>query len=168
VKLLLEVVLIVLLLLVFIQDMKSRSIHVILPLLIAGTGVYFFVTAKSPLHIVAYNLTFLLITFVGLYLYLCLKARKFSNPFHSIGLGDILFFIAIVPFFSTHNYILFFITGMLFSIIAFALLTTKSKSKYVPLAGFLALYMIVLKSVSYVADLDFYTVKPLSSFGYSY
>ncbi|NHF58997.1 hypothetical protein FK220_006580 [Flavobacteriaceae bacterium TP-CH-4] len=151
----LEAVLFVLLLLVFFQDMKHRTIHVALPFTIAIIGVIFFFKKSYPMLILWYNFLFLLLTCIGLYLYLSLKERKLVNPFKSIGKGDFLFFLAVIPYFSTSNYILYFITGMFFSIIAFLVIKTITKTNLVPLAGLLAFYMIVLKCIVYVTDLDF-------------
>lgn len=71
-----------------------------------------------------------------------------------MGLGDVLFFVAVIPFFSSYNYILFFITGMLFSILGFLVIKLVVKTDLVPLAGLLALYLILLKVGSYISGFD--------------
>lgn len=145
------------LVLVFIQDLKYRAIHAVLPLIILLIGLGIFFYYKYSLEIILYNLLFLAVTFLGLYMYLFFKFKKFINPFQkTIGLGDILFFISVIPFFTTHNYILFFITGLIFSLIAFMGLKLFTKTNLVPLAGFLALYMIGLKILSLSVGVDFF------------
>lgn len=109
--------------------------------------------------VLLHTLSFLVITILGLYLYLVLKHRKLINPFLSVGKGDFLFFIAVIPYFSTPNYILYFITGMLFSIFSFLIIKITAKTNLVPLAGLLALYMIILKGIFYFAQLDFIKTK---------
>ena len=154
-----ELLLIGLLLLVFIQDMKFRAIHIALPVVISILGLYVFIENNFDKSILFYNGLFLVITLLGLYLYLSVKNRKLTNPFNSIGKGDILFFVAIIPYFSTANYILYFITGMLFSILMFFIIKLKTRTNLVPLAGLLAFYMILLKGVFYAVDLNFFETK---------
>lgn len=78
-----------------------------------------------------------------------------------MGLGDLLFFVAVVPLFSTYNYILFFITGMLFSIVGFLVIRLTTKTELVPLAGLLGLYIVVLKFISYTTGFDLFFGKIL-------
>jgi hypothetical protein len=151
-----EAILIALLLLVFFQDLKLRTIHIVLPILIAILGIVILFARPYPLIVLLYNSVFLVITLGGLYLYLLIKQRKPVNPFKSIGLGDILFFFSIVPYFSNTNYILFFISGMLFSIFSFLIMKIVSKTNLVPLAGLLALYMVFLRFISYFTAFDFF------------
>lgn len=158
-KIAMELLLIGLLLLVFVQDMKFRAIHIALPIIISILGLYMFIENGFDKNILLYNTIFLTITLFGLYLYLSVKRQKLINPFNSIGTGDLLFFVAVIPYFSTVNYILYFITGMLFSILMFFIIKLKTKTDLVPLAGFLAFYMILLKGIFYVVDLNFFETK---------
>ncbi len=154
-----EIFLLIILAFVFIQDLKHRAIHISLPFLIGGIGVYIFFSRNQNPLMLLYNFLFLLVTFFFLYVYLAIKQKKKLNPFNFIGLGDVLFFLAIIPFFSITNYILYFITGMLFSIIFFSILQFTTKNKLVPLAGLLAFYLIILRFINYVKDFDFYDTQ---------
>jgi len=149
------IIIILLLTLVFIQDLKLRAIHILLPIFILIFGlISYFNNGYSPIGL-GYSLAFLIITFGGLYLYLSAKNRRLTNPFKkNMGLGDVLFFVAVIPFFSSYNYILFFITGMLFSILGFLVIKLVVKTDLVPLAGLLALYLILLKVGSYISGFD--------------
>lgn len=60
----------------------------------------------------------------------------------SIGLGDILFLLAVIPLFQFRNYILFIITGMIFSLLLFLGVRFFKKMDTVPLAGYLSLFLI--------------------------
>jgi len=98
---------------------------------------------------------FILVVFFGLWLYLSLKQGQLINPLKNhIGLGDVLFFIAITPLFSLKNYMLFFITGMLLSLILSGLFTKKNRM--IPLAGILALYLAFLKIGSFFLSVDIF------------
>lgn len=155
-----QILIILLLALVFFQDLKLRAIHIVLPIFILIFGLLCYVRNGYPLIGLLYSAIFLILTFVGLYAYLSIKNRVFTNPFKkNMGVGDILFFVSILPFFSTYNYILFFITGMLFSIVGFLVIKIFSKTDLVPLAGLLALYLILLKGGSYMVEVDFFFNK---------
>ncbi len=155
----LEVLVVLVLLLIFIQDMRFRAIHIVLPILLACIGSYLFYKKNLTTDILFYNLLFLGITFFGLYTYLFIKRRKFTNPLAFIGIGDFLYFIAVIPYFSMTNYILYFTTGMVFSIIVFMFIKSKVKTNLVPLAGLLALYMLLLKGLFYLCSLSFFETK---------
>jgi len=95
---------------------------------------------------------------LGLFLYASVKSKRIINPIDSsIGLGDIVFFVAIIPLFFSTTYIFFFSTGMLFSIICH-LLFTKNKEAHVPLAGYLSIYLILFFIVDFCIGKElFYT-----------
>jgi len=80
------------------------------------------------------------------------------NPINTvIGIGDIVFFIAIIPLFFSTTYILFFITGMLFSI-ACHFIFNKRKELHVPLAGYLSIYLLLFIAINTLtANELFYT-----------
>lgn len=149
--------LIVLLMIIFFQDLKFRAIHIVLPVILGALGIYLFLERGLQLQIVLYNIIFLALTFLGLFLYLSLKNRSVTNILSAVGMGDLLFFLAITPFFSTSNFILFFIGGMVFTIIIHSILIKfTTHFELIPLAGFVALFMILLKVTSYVVDFDFF------------
>lgn len=147
---------------VFIQDLKFRAIHVMLPAILFILGLVIFYIAQKEWMLLGYNALFLVSTFAGLYVYLMIKNKTvITSLSKTMGLGDILFFIAVVPFFGFHNYILYFITGMLFSIIGFLLIRMLSKTNLVPLAGLLSLYMVLLMGVDYFLKFDLFFGKIL-------
>ncbi|PJJ11129.1 type IV leader peptidase family protein [Flavobacterium sp. 1] len=134
------------LLIVFFQDWKYRAIHVVLPLLIFLSS-YFIIRQENKLSnkIMLLNICFFLITLSILTIYMSLKNKRFLNPFQNyFGLGDLLFYIAITPFFNNKNYILFFILSMFFAICLQFTLRKKMKHDTVPLAGFSALFLFII------------------------
>jgi cytochrome bd-type quinol oxidase subunit 2 len=134
------------LLVLFFQDWKYRSIHVVLPILIFLLS-YFIIKQENKLSnkIMILNLCFFLITLSILTLYMSLKNKRFLNPFQNyFGLGDLLFYISITPLFNLKNYILFFILSMIFAICLQFTLRKKMKHNTVPLAGFSALFLFII------------------------
>ena len=88
---------------------------------------------------------FFLITLGVLTIYMSLKSKQFLNPFQNyFGLGDLLFYIAITPLFLLQKYILFFILSMVFAVVMQLGLKKIIKQESVPLAGFSALFLIII------------------------
>lgn len=134
------------LLFVFYQDVKYRQIHIVLPILIFLNSFYFLTKKNFINHqILLYNVTFVILTISLLVIYMSIKNKSFLNPFtHYFGLGDLMFFIAITPLFITYNYILYFIFSMVFSAVLQSLFNKVMNAKTVPLAGFSALFLILI------------------------
>lgn len=154
-----HIALALLLIIAFVQDWKYRAISwLVFPLLLTVAALIFLQADLSKLTLV-FNLAFLTIVLGCLFLYVSFKRGKLTNIFKAdLGLGDVLFLIAISPLFMDRNYILFFITGMLFSGLVHLLIVSAKKNAKIPLAGYLALYIIGLKSFEIISNTDlFYT-----------
>jgi hypothetical protein len=126
------------------QDFKQRAIHFSLPILVflLSLVINYLKEYLDFLDIVK-NIGFVAVNILGLVLYFSFKNRKLINPIDSmIGLGDILFFVAITPLFILKDYILFFILGMGFSLILHLIINSFKKQINVPLAGYLALFLV--------------------------
>lgn len=139
-------ILLLCLVLVFIQDIKYRKIHVILPIVIFA-ACFFVIPVKKYdlLEILLFNTGFFFITLGILTLYMSLKFKKFLNPFqHYFGLGDLLFYVAVTPLFLLKNYILYFILSLIFAILMQFVLKKIIREKTVPLAGFAALFLFII------------------------
>ncbi len=89
---------------------------------------------------------FVLINIIVLIIYYSFKYKTFVNPINNfLGVGDILFFIAVMPLFNLLNYMLYFITGLIFSLVFyFVYRLFFKKNGTIPLAGFLSLYLIII------------------------
>ncbi|MBF4494684.1 prepilin peptidase [Flavobacterium sp. JLP] len=139
-------ILLLCLIVIFIQDWKYRKIHIVLPILIFSLSILI-ISIKNYdwVKIIAFNLSFFLITLSILTTYMSLKSKKFLNPFqHYFGLGDLLFYAAITPLFLLKNYILFFILSMIFAILLQFGLKKFIKEETVPLAGFSSLFLFIM------------------------
>lgn len=139
----LYLVLIVLFGVIAYQDIKMRLIHFALPMLILVLGM------ALNWDIISFNelgksLLFLMLNFVVLALYFFIKNRQWINPFQSMmGIGDVLFLLGVIPLFSFKNYILFFIIGMLFSLMLFIFFKHKYRvDETIPLAGYLSIFIL--------------------------
>lgn len=141
----LRLLLIVVLIIVLYQDVMKRTIHVGLPITMLLIAVAINVISNHlNFSDILYNSGFILINILGLTLYFSFKNKAPINPIDTfIGLGDIAFFVAITPLFTLKPFILFFIMGLLFSLIVHGVLLVFKKLKTIPLAGYLALFLMI-------------------------
>lgn len=154
---LLNIALCILLAFIVFQDLKYRAIHIYLLLgIFVISGCIMWLDQKSVLTLINISI-YISVVIVLLWVYISIKQKRIINPFsENIGLGDVLFFFVVAPLFSFHNYILFFITGMIFTIIASVFFKRKWNSKLIPLAGILSGYIIILKITSIFTPLDIF------------
>lgn len=142
------------LLLVFLQDLRSRQIHVVLPFALFGAAIVLSASVRSlseAFFLTLSNILFTGVVFVILMGYMSLRNKRFLNPFaHYFGLGDLLFYLAVTPLFSLQQYMRFFILSMLFSLAVYYLFRRRLSPDAIPLAGFSALLLCALSVLSAV------------------
>ena len=145
----LSLLLTVVLMMVLYQDIMKRTIHVVLPLMLLLIAMMInFISSDLDFYNMLLNITFVLINIFGLTLYFSFKNKTVVNPIDTfIGLGDIAFFIAITPLFNLKVFILFFVLGLLFSLIAHGIFSMFKKARTIPLAGYLALFLMINRVV---------------------
>lgn len=139
------IVLCICLAIIFWQDAKFRHIHIVLPILAFACSYSISNYLQGNLQLIGINVLFFSITIIVLTLYMSIKNKSFLNPFQNyFGLGDLLFYIAITPLFVLYNYVLFFITSLLFAIVMQFVLRKWIKKDAVPLAGLSALLLLFI------------------------
>lgn len=133
--------------LIFVQDWKDRAVHWwLFPILLGLSFIQFEQKNTNPADLLT-SFIFLVMVLLLLIAYISLRRQKWVNIFkNDFGWGDVLFLLAVIPLFSHKSYILFFISGMFFSLLIHLLLLRRKKST-VPLAGYLALYVTFLKGL---------------------
>ena len=158
--LLTNIALIVSLLAIVIQDFKHRAIHIVWLGVLLTTSLLLFLLKGIDLLWLGKTLLFVMAVIFLMWVYICIKQRGVINPFKNhIGEGDLLFFIAVVPLFSLLNYMAFFICGMIFSAVFSLLFLKKMKERMIPLAGLLAVFILMLKGIVFITGDDlFYTL----------
>lgn len=149
--LLIKIFTVVLLLILFIQDVKHRVVSwvlfpVLLVLLAFGRwlgGVdyqQFFYQSFA-------NLLFLLVQLAAVNIYFSVKQRRWVNITDGmLGWGDILFLSTIAFYFPPHLFILFYLCSLLVVIIAWSLWKrfTDSSTEQIPLAGLQSLFLTLM------------------------
>ena len=139
-----KIVLIIILLLVFFQDIKYRRVHILLFLLLGLIGLLLCILIGLCVSLdLLFSFLFIISTMASLWLYLSIIHKNIVNLTKGfIGEGDILFFVVIIPLFSFERYVFFFIMGLFLSVIIH-LLFSKNKQQTIPLAGYLSIMLTI-------------------------
>lgn len=131
------------------QDFKHRGISwFLLPLLFASLLAKSF--QSNSVHHLAFfftiNLGFILMQLVLMIMYFSIKEKRIVNIINTkMGIGDILFFICLCVAFSPLNFIFFYLSGLIFTLIAVLVYHFISGRNIgeIPLAGSIAILMII-------------------------
>jgi hypothetical protein len=155
--LVINLIIILLLSLIIYQDFKHRAIHwFIFPILFLMFLIYGL--TRIPLIIYlkdcAFNLFFLLIQMLLLSVYYYLRGLSFKSILNEImGLADIVLLVSMTFAFSIINFIAFYLSAMIFSLLVWLILQfiPTQKKNLVPLAGLISFYLalIVLVNIFY-------------------
>ena len=160
---LVDIFLLVLLTVVVFQDLKQRQISwLLLPFLLSLFFIkgLFLNPIAELIHHILFNIGFVVLQILILTAYMSVKNKKLGNIINSqLGLGDILFFLVLCVAFSPVNFIIFYVAGLLFTLIVFVVYNQliKKSEKEIPLAGAMAMLMVVLLLFSkWSTDFNFY------------
>jgi len=137
------------------QDFTYRAVHIVVLSILFFIGSVRFWLLGHPIGLIFNTLIFIIVVLLFLWVYISIKTNKVVNPLQKhLGLGDILFFLAVSPLFSVFNYMLYFISGMILSIV-FSMLFLRTKEN-IPLAGILSTYLLGLKVFSFFTEEDLF------------
>lgn len=141
---LITIALIVVLLLVFYQDLRQREVlWILFPAICALATIYNWINLTWI--DVLLSLSFVAFLMIFLTLYLSLKFKKLIPIWKGFfSLGDILFIVAIIPLFSWMNYIYFFTFGTIAVLVLYLISLSFLKTKTVPYAGYLSLVTVFI------------------------
>jgi len=98
------------------------------------------------------NVTFLFFLISAVTIYFSLKNRKIINILDTyLGWGDVIFFISLCFMFSPVNFIIFFTTSLMISLVISGIIKLfRSKYQHIPLAGIMASLLIPVLTVSII------------------
>jgi hypothetical protein len=132
------------------QDIKDREIYWILLLLLFISLVIYGMLNVSLmifLKICVSNLLFLIVQISLLAGFYLLKGVSYKSVFTNyLGSGDLILFTSITFAFSKLNFIVFYLTGLVFSLLLWLFIRKISVQikDQVPLAGLMSLYLILI------------------------
>jgi len=134
-----KIALILSLVFILLQDIKSRLVYWFLfPIAGLCCGILHYYNTLTELFYLSilFNLVFVIILLLIVYLYTKFKIKTtFDKVF---GLGDVLLFLALALSFSSISFIVFFSSALIFALVLHLVLNNKSTT--VPLAGYMSLF----------------------------
>jgi Flp pilus assembly protein protease CpaA len=147
---------------VAVQDFRHRLISwylvPVLFLLFAWNSLCSLSLSEAAFYFVI-NLSFIIIQVLALTLYFSIKERRPVNIIDSrLGIGDILLFVALCAAFSPVNFIVFYLLSLVLTIAGYtvSIFLLKGRSGSIPLAGAVALVLLLCLSYHFFAPIDFY------------
>jgi hypothetical protein len=157
-----QIAILILLILVFIQDMRSRSVYWVLFPVLVVLFIALNMLQHQPhidlLQPVMINMAFLLLQFVLVSAYFSIKNSGWTNiTAGMLGWGDILFLLSIAFYLSVLNFLFFYIASLV--VILCYWLTSQAFSaktdKQIPLAGLQAmLFAVFLITVWWIKPMN--------------
>lgn len=118
-----------------ISDIRTRTINVLWLIVFVIVQLYIYGFSN-----ILYNTILLLLMFSGVFVYLFLRYGIKTKLTKYLGIGDILFLVALTPAFEVRLYVYFLIIGFVFSTIYYLFI---EKSKTVPLVSTLSVSYII-------------------------
>jgi Flp pilus assembly protein protease CpaA len=149
--LLVHILILAVLVLIFVQDIKSRSVYwVVFPFLVVLFIVLRLLEHQSFAAIwqpTLINVLFLFVQIAILTAYFSVKRKQFVLITTGLlGLGDILFLLAVACYLSVLNFLMFYLVSMVVSLLVWIVwqAINKQKEKQIPLAGYQAILFTLL------------------------
>ena len=139
-----KLILIIAFVLVFLQDYKERQVYWFLfPIIDVLGGILFYQNTLPELFLISIQMNLLFLIVLMLIIYLYAKFKLKTQFLNTIGLGDLLLFLAISISFSSLSFIVLFISALIFSLVLHFVLNTSKKMVSVPLAGYMSLFFLM-------------------------
>lgn len=159
-KIFIEILFLIVLGILFYQDMKEQKVSLWMLLLgLFSGGFLHFLHQDSLVFLstILINLLFVSIIFSVLLLYSKFKLQK--NIFDVFGLGDLLFFTILAVSLPILSFLTVFVFSTIFSLILFLMLKRYFTTNTVPLAGLQSLFLaIVLILNTFIDSVNIYAM----------
>ena len=145
---------------VFIQDYNHRLVYWFLFPIVGVLGGFLFYQSTLPeLFFVAVKMNFIFLSVVLSVIFIYSKLKLKTSFFKTIGLGDLLLFLAISVSFSTISFLVLFISALIFSLVLHTIVFKSQKTLSVPLAGYMSLFFLISYIFYWTGFIDvFYTL----------
>jgi uncharacterized paraquat-inducible protein A len=147
-------------LIIIYQDFKERAISAwTIPLIFLLSWYLAWSDLIWQVWFLLFNVSFVGIQLLGVSLYFSIKHRQWINVTKDyLGLGDVLFFLAITPLFAPLQFCCFFIASLLFILVGAGIYHLSiRKLKTIPLAGAMSICWLL-----YTAIFSYYNLSSYS------
>lgn len=141
------------------QDFQERMISSWILLLLGCLGAYrAFVSADWQGWFLLFNALFILIQLLGVSLYFSIKEQQWVNISQKyLGIGDILYFVVLLPFFSPVQFCCFFIGALILTVLGGLFYQWSIKPlQTIPLAGAMSLCLLGYQGLLWSTQYSFY------------
>lgn len=156
-----KIIIITVLILISFQDIKSRLVYwFFFPIVGISMSALFFQSVPAIVFIIniAVNSALIIMVISILYVYASIKL-KVNFWKEAFGLGDALFFLAFAISFPVVSFLILFVGSLFFSlIIGIGNLLYKKTKMTIPLAGYMAMYLVIVFIGSWACNFNLYTV----------
>ncbi|MBL4648292.1 MAG: hypothetical protein JKY03_01075 [Aureispira sp.] len=152
-----DFLLVLVFLLIIYQDFKERAISVwTIPLIFLLSLYLAWSDFIWEAWFLLFNVSFIAVQLLGVSLYFSLKHRQWINVTKDyLGLGDVLFFLAITPLFAPLQFCCFFVASLVFILLGAGIYHLSiHKLKTIPLAGAMSICWLL-----YTALLSYYNLS---------
>lgn len=143
------------------QDYFSRSISIVLIVVLSLLSIAKGIMENNILYfssIVAINFLILILVISLLLVYYIIRTGKLTWIFDRyIGWGDIIFFVALSFMFSPLNFIVFFTSALIISLMSAIVINLTGNKQPVPLAGIMATVLIPVILFSSLGNINCYS-----------
>jgi hypothetical protein len=142
---LIKCILIISLLAILIQDYKERMVYWFLfPLFLIAAGFLF--ASNTIIEIYAFSVAsnLILCSIMLMILYVYFKLRYKSAFFEVMGLGDVLFLVALSFSFAPMSFLILLVSGLLFCLLIHQTLSRAQTHETIPLAGYLSAFFCLV------------------------
>jgi hypothetical protein len=156
---LLKLFILVILMTVFIQDLRFRAVYWFLfPVLLLSFVVLNMSAGGQGLQLIAktslINIGFLSVQLIGLNIYFSFKMGGWRNVAGGLlGWGDILLLYTVAFALPVISFIFFYVASLIFALVCWAVYnmfcSDEKKSKNIPLAGLQAFFLAVVLSINW-------------------
>lgn len=145
---------------VFYQDLKERKVTVFLMLGLLVLGGFLHSQSQLlELFLLHVSINMAVIGCILLILFLYTKWIMKKQLFEAFGLGDLLFFLIVAVSFPIPTFLVVFSSSLVFALIVFIALKPSLKEQTIPLAGFQALFVLLLMTCNLIFNFtDLYRV----------
>lgn len=144
------------------QDFKERAVSWFLYPILLGIFIFSGIGQKNMLIVLEnffLNLGFIAFQLLTLFIYFSIKNKRLTNIVNThLGIGDILFMVAIAAGFSLINYIIFQVISFVIVVFGFGILkmANKNADPEIPLAGAMALFLTTTIFFEAIINIDFF------------
>ena len=157
---LIDGVLILVFLIITVQDISFRRIHVfsiVIILVLSIWKAFNLYDIRTIAFESALIISFLLLQLVLVQMYFKLRKGDWVQIDRQIGWGDVLLLIVIIPLFTLKSYAFFYCTSIIFSLLIYAIirLSKLSTDNRIPLAAYLSIYLIILLGINFINTIPF-------------